>query len=148
MTNLSSCALPGGVVEVCWSPVSMLSLTRHSPASRAASQGSVRPSWGMIRQSPGTSSSELTHSSTEKNTESGMNVWVLGLMQNDWTEAVWLFVVPLITRSVLAMFRCATLTRDTIYCLNIYFRLWLLLIFSPEKKGIETLVVQEMHAPI
>ncbi|TNN55209.1 hypothetical protein EYF80_034562 [Liparis tanakae] len=44
----------------------MLSLTRHSPASRAASQGSSRPSGGMTRQSPGTSSSELTYSSAEE----------------------------------------------------------------------------------
>ena len=44
-------------------PVSMPSLTMHSPASRAASQGSSRPSGGMTRQSPGTSSSELTHTS-------------------------------------------------------------------------------------
>lgn len=54
------------VMVVCWSPVSILSLTRHSPTSRAASQGSSKPSWGMIMQSPGTSSTELTHCSSEK----------------------------------------------------------------------------------
>lgn len=48
------------------SPVSMLSLTRHSPASRTASQGSSRPSWGRTRQSPGTRSMEVTHSSSGK----------------------------------------------------------------------------------
>lgn len=48
------------------SPVSILSLTWHSPASRTASQGSSRPSWGRTRQSPGTRSKEVTHSSSEK----------------------------------------------------------------------------------
>lgn len=48
------------------SPVSMLSFTMHSPASRAASQGRSKPSAGITIQSPGTSSSELTHSSSGK----------------------------------------------------------------------------------
>lgn len=48
------------------SPVSMLSLTMHSPASRAASHGSSRPSNGISTQSPGTSSTELTHSSSSQ----------------------------------------------------------------------------------
>lgn len=34
----------GGGAETGWSPVSMLSLTRHSPDNRAASQGSCKPS--------------------------------------------------------------------------------------------------------
>lgn len=56
---------PATVTEVWISPVSMLSLTKHSPASRATSQGRTRPSRGMIRQSPGTRSTELTCSSEE-----------------------------------------------------------------------------------
>lgn len=52
---------------VCFlSPVSMLSFTMHSPASRAASQGRSKPTAGITIQSPGTSSSELTHSSSGK----------------------------------------------------------------------------------
>lgn len=47
------------------SPVRQLSLTMHSPATRAASQGIGPPSGGSTRQSPGTSSLESTHSSPE-----------------------------------------------------------------------------------
>lgn len=61
------------------SPVSMLSLTRHSPASRTASQGSSRPSWGRTRQSPGTRSKEVTHSSSGRtkkgNAQKQMFAW-------------------------------------------------------------------------
>lgn len=65
------------LTEAWWSPVSMLSLTRHSPASRATSQGRTRPSCGIIRQSPGTRSSELTRS-----TEETHHIWL------SWTAEI------------------------------------------------------------
>ena len=48
------------------SPVSMLSLTMHSPVSSAASQGTSIPSAGRLMQSPGTRSAELTTISSGK----------------------------------------------------------------------------------